>query len=259
MGEANTDLRVSNAIEGFLAEQLPREVLLRHMLSLGAWLVPVDRVDGEATVRTRAGVDGGPNQVVAYSDPSLMEAARASGAADDLGGDWVTLNGRTLVGVVGDIGGLLVNPHTERALVFSPGQMSEFVQVGNVMGVERALADATAPPIPPAALQAIANFERFEVIVRGPQTLDLAPDDKGRKLLAAFTCPLARDQYLTQMNSLTFKHGLARVLPLTGVELAHKLLSLDILGVVFNCAGPMAPCALHRQLGQHILDAVAEE
>lgn len=256
VSESNSIETVSDAIAAFQRGELPQELLLWNIVCCETFIVPVIKDDEGTHIRTFDGGHGAPKQIIAFSEPEALEAARASGEAKGLDADVVVISSDTLLSFVDRDEALVLNPHTEHALTFQPGQAESIREAGRMSGVERALSMSRRPPLDPNALRAIASHDGFHVVLRNENRLDLAPDAQDRALLAAFTSEEALHEYLGKVTELTLKHGTPRVLTLSGIELAEKLTHLDIIGVVFNCAGPLTPLALSRQLGEHILHSV---
>lgn len=258
MSESNSVETVSEAIAAFQRGELPQELLLWNIVCCEKFIVPVIKDDEGTHIRSFSDGVGAAKQIIAFSEPEALEGARASAEAHNLDGDFAVISSSTLLSFVASDEALVLNPHSEHSLTFQPGQAESIREAGRMSGVERALSMSRRPPLDPNALRAIASYKDFYLVLRNENRLDLAPDPQGRALLAAFTSEEALHKYLGKVTELTLKHGAPRVLKLSGIELAEKLSELDIIGVVFNCAGPLTPLALSNQLGQHILSAVNE-
>lgn len=253
---SNSSESLSADIDAFQRGELPKEILLWKISLHEKLIVPVTKDEDGVHIRTFNGGDNAPRRVIAFSESDALEAARANPESDGLNDDLVVVSAETLLGFVDDNEALVLNPHTEHTLAFQPEQVESIREAGRMSGVERALSMSRRPPLNPHALHAIAAHTDYHVVLRNENRLDLAPDAQERPLLAAFTSDHAVQKYLENVPQLTMKHGVPRVLQLNGVELAEKLTHLEIIGVVFNCAGPNSPLALSKQLGRHILRAV---
>lgn len=262
MADSTFDFQMRKAVDAFHAEEMPRTLLMRHIATARQCLVPVRNPGANETpdLIWRGGPEGEGGHYVVYTDPEAFNVARGTGVFDGMPGGWVVVSARQLLASAreSDGKGIQINPHTSLLLELSSEEVEELLSISHGSEVDEAILEAMAPPIAPGTLETIAAFSGFEIITRASQTLDLAPDSQGRKLLAVFTSAAGRDAYLASVGPQWAKHGPPMILTLTGIQLAEHMKSLDIDGVVFNCAGPVEPRALHPSLGRLILEAVAK-
>lgn len=100
MSESNSVETVSEAIAAFQRGELPQELLLWNIVCCEKFIVPVIKDDEGTHIRTFGGGNGSPKQIIAFSEPEALEAARASGDANGLDGDLVVISSNTLLSFV---------------------------------------------------------------------------------------------------------------------------------------------------------------
>ena len=105
-------------------------------------------------------------------------------------------------------------------------------------------------------LEALRDFATYHVpLIRTPDGsshIALAPDAQGRKLAAIFTAEDTLQEFLRIAKDALGENIIIDITP--GYKLFEYLRDLPIEGVVFNCNGPIAPCAITLQMVNMILN-----
>lgn len=258
---ASDPMPASEVVAAFHSGRLQGAEFIDALLAATDWMVGAEPKESGANIRMFKDADGVPWLSI-YSDGKAVAEARKSDTTGTIDGLMMSISGADAVGLLRPGFGLQINPDTSSALHYKPHQVGMLKSAATKGDILAALTRAQQPGVDADTLRAIGNYPRFQIVVRtstGQAVLDLAPDPKGRRLLAAFTSEEATQAYVKARAAHDLAQGPPKVITLTGEELAFKLGTLDILGVVFNCAGPGAPCALHAQLGQRVLEALSDE
>ena len=251
-------LLATEVIAAFHEGRLQGAAFVRALLKVPRFLVPSEPTEGGAVLHTPRGEDG-TRWLTLYTDAQAVSEARELDEVGLLDGLLMDLSGRAAVELLEPGDGLQINPDTTRALHYKPHQVAMLKEMLHAEEILAALDRASVEGVDDETLRQIGHYDEFRIVVRtnsGAAVLDLAPDTKGRRLLAAFTDEEATDGYLGAVASHAEQRGDPSVVVLSGEELAVKLTELDILGVVFNCAGPGRPRALHAKLGARVLQSM---
>ncbi len=155
-----------------------------------------------------------------------------------------------------DVTGVQLNPDTPTAIHFTLADHGEQLERwGNSVFVEQTLAD---PGMVEDPFRVYREFGGYMVVVvkakDGTETVAMAPDDKGRKLVAVFTAPDTVRAFVDQNKSRLA--GSVRVLHYTGAKLFKTLTSRQMDGIVFNCSGPIVPRAFQASFAEKVLTGV---
>ena len=258
MSSSSEPLSATEVIAAFQEGRLEGDAFVQAMIKAPKFLVPSTPTETAAVLGTLRD-EHGTRWLTIYSDLDAVEEARKVDKIDFLDGLMMTISGRQAVELLEPGDGLQINPDTSRALHYKPHQVGMLKDALHADDILAALDRASVEGVHNDTLCEVGNYQGFRIVVRtktGAAVLDLAPDNKGRRLLAAFTNQEAVDGYLGAVTEHVEARGEPSVVVLSGEELALKLCELDILGVVFNCAGPGRPRALHAKLGERVLKAM---
>ncbi|MFT4974788.1 MAG: hypothetical protein ACI8S6_000671 [Myxococcota bacterium] len=245
----------AEVIAAFQEGRLEGTAFVQALLQAPRFIVPCTPTEGGGVIGTLRD-EHGTRWLTIYTDDEALAEAREVDRIDFLGGLMMDLSGRAAVALLAPGDGLQINPDTSRALHYKPHQVGMLKDALHTHDITSALDRASVEGVDDDTLRELGRYQDFRIVVRtraGVAVPDLAPDAKRRRLLAAFTDQEATDTYLARHR------GDPGVVVLSGEELALKLSELDILGVVFNCAGPGRPRALHASLGVRIREAMAAE
>lgn len=152
--------------------------------------------------------------------------------------------------------GVQLNPDTPMAIHFTVQTHGEQLERwGDAIFAEQVLAD---PGMVDDPFKVYREFQGYQVLVvtaaDGSETVAMAPDDKGRHLVAVFT---AKDtvKAFARAEAKRLK-GSLRVLYFSGTKLFTTLQQRQMDGIVFNCSGPIAPRAFQPEFAAKVLSGV---
>lgn len=237
------------AIAGFYDKTLSGPALMRA-LATSTWQVPGRPAPpGESTFK-RIPLNPGEAHLCLFSDAEALRAARLESGDDAFGRDFVEAPGAAVFAQAeADVHYVQLNPHSEQALHFKPEQFEMLRRWSEILGMERLIDEVVHKPHGYGRLK---GFEGYTVLLRqenGRTRIAMAPDTKGRALVAVFTAPDAVDAFITQ-------HGAQAGEPLLigGADLFERFAAMPIDGFVFNCAGPLPPRAFARQFARIVVE-----
>ena len=149
--------------------------------------------------------------------------------------------------------GVQLNPHLPMALHFTMAEHgSQLARWGDAVFVEQVLADPAMVDDPFAVYR---NYGGYQVVVvkgsDGAERLAMAPDARGRQLVAIFTANDSAQAYV-QANRARLP-GTPRVLHFSGSKLFSTLEKRQMDGMVFNCSGPIPPRAFQPAFAAKVL------
>jgi hypothetical protein len=149
--------------------------------------------------------------------------------------------------------GVQLNPDTPIAIHFTLAEHGEQLERwGNAVFVEQALAD---PGMVSDPFKVYRNFQNYQVVVvkaeDGTETVAMAPDDKGRRLVAVFTATDTVQAFIRARSSRL--GGTLRVLHFSGTKLFTTLQQREMDGIVFNCSGPIPARAFQPAFAEKVL------
>ncbi len=231
------DLR--QAMQATLDGSRSGHALLRLFLDHAGWHVPAARdEDGQiALLRLKDGA--GQRYLFLCTDRQAYADCLATVGAEALGAHFITTAGDALFANLPDeVDVIRVNAYSPPELRYRGDQIPALRQWARAVKVERTL----ATPQPDLGL--VKRFDAFYVVLQRLEgegrALTLAPDKRGRKLAAVFTAPDALDAFLRDQGDGGLKFEPVTV-KTPGHILFDDLQHLPIDGIVFNCAGPVAP------------------
>jgi hypothetical protein len=238
-----------SAIASFHLGEVDGGILMRAVVRWNTWLVPVEPTP-QGTGRVRAYAYGSDSVIHVFTDMEHMLAYAATGGAVSP----AQSTGAAPVEVIAALekaDAVVVNPGSDQQFEYRAEQAPMLRELLQAAPVEDALAGIGESP---DALDIIAAYPHFWLVFArsGDQAeFGLAPDDAGRKLLAAFTATDARDRYLDVygedlgIEPLVFERN--------GRQLMEQVKDLQVDGVVFNCLGPPTPAAYGAVLADRII------
>jgi len=131
-------------------------------------------------------------------------------------------------------------------------------QMANAIEVEEALLELRTSDTPGKGLiPLVRDYQGYNIAILKTgeaSQLGLAPDDKGRVLLAVFTHDDGFDAYSAESKRLRPESEVMQM-NLPGASLFDQITKIKIDGVVFNCCGPARPVAFAQQFAQVIINA----
>ncbi len=231
------DLR--QAMQATLDGKQPSHALLRLFLDHAGWHVPAARDERGQIALLRLKDGAGQRYLFLCTDRRAYADCSAMVGAGVLGEHFITIAGDELFANLPDeVNILRVNAYSPPELHYRGDQIPALRQWARAVKVERTLAT------PQPDLSLVKHFDAFYIVMQqlpdGGRALTLAPDKRGRKLAAVFTAPDTLDAFLRDRGDggLQFEPQTVRT---SGEILFDDLQSLPIDGIVFNCAGPVAP------------------
>ena len=231
------DLR--QAMQATLDGSRSSHALLRLFLDHADWHVPAAR-DARGQIALLRLKDGaGRRYLFLCTDRQAYADCLATVGAGALGEHFITTAGDELFANLPDeVDVIRINAYSPPELRYRGDQIPALRQWARAVKVERTLAT------PQPDLSLVKCFDAFYVVTQRLEgegrALTLAPDKRGRKLAAVFTAPDTLDAFLRDQGDggLKFEPQTVRT---SGEILFDDLQSLPIDGIVFNCAGPVAP------------------
>ena len=235
----------SSALAAVLgAPGTPQWTVLRAAVSHPSWHM---QAEPDATGKLTARLVRGPDGI--FLDAWLD-------AADCPTPQTLTLRGPALFDAVhAGFAGLRLEPGTPRERRFSRAQFGLLAEWAAAARVTELVRD---PDAFGGALIALRRYTGWRILrrdgVSGPQ-LALAPDSQGRKLAAIFTAEDTLRAFLDRNGDTLKAHGFlpAQVDGEALFATLDRTAGLD--GMVFDCAGPVAPKAVAMPYAQAVLNA----
>ena len=237
------------AIAGFFDKTLSGPALMRA-LATAKWQVPGRAgAPGEAVLK-RIPLNPGEAHLCLFSDAEALRDARLEAGDDAFGADFVETSGAAVFSqAVAEVHYVQLNPHSAQALHFRPEQFDMLRRWAEILGMERLIDEALHKP---HGYNRLKGFDGYTILLRqenGRTRVAMAPDTKGRALVAVFTAPDAVDAFLA-------RHGNQSGEPMLigGADLFERFAAMPIDGFVFNCAGPLPPRAFARQFAKIVVE-----
>ena len=162
--------------------------------------------------------------------------------------------------------GLIRMLHKESTAADAAAGLDNIVYRSDSLVKTAILAELAAQPLPPGPpgpnlellLKRLQIFDSFYTVCAGGDdasqalSMVLAPDESGRRLVAAFTAQDALQQFVAASSS----GGAVSLVSarLSGKELFEQVASTnDLDGIVFNASGPGQPIPLSRDAAYAVL------
>ncbi|MGQ9903754.1 MAG: hypothetical protein ACUVRU_05280 [Anaerolineae bacterium] len=231
------DLR--QAMQATLDGSRSSHALLRLFLDHAGWHVPAARDARGQIALLRLKDDAGRRYLFLCTDKQAYADCLARVGADVLGEHFITIAGDELFDNLPDeVDIIRVNAYSPPELRYRGDQIPALRQWARAVKVERTLAT------PQPDLSLVKRFDAFYIVLRKldgkEMALTLAPDKRGRKLAAVFTAPDTLEAFLRNQGDGGLKFE-PQTVKTSGEILFDDLQHLPIDGIVFNCAGPVAP------------------
>lgn len=258
------------AIELWKRKELNGAALMRSLIAHPKWSVPVSEKEAAAVLATkefgRVMINQSPAGVARlclYSGPEARAAfcavagknALANQHFIDSTGEW------TFALPFNGVDEIVIDPHSPWEFVYDKSQFERLNRCAQAVAVETALAALRAGSAPKGALWQVRTYHGYSfVLVKNGEKLlpALAPDSKGRPLMAVFTFEDAVQAYLPEA-AVKYRNCELLERTLSGTELFRFLSSLKTDGLVFNCCGPTTPIAFQMQFAALVCGATQEQ
>lgn len=231
------DLR--QAMQAALDGRQTSHALLRLFLDHAGWHVPAARDEQGRVALMRLKDAQGRRYLFLCTDRQAYADCLAVVGPQALGEHVITIAGDELFANLPDeVDFIRVNPYAPPELHYRGDQVPALRQWARAVQVERTLAT------PQPDLRLVRRFDAFYIVMQalpdGGRALTLAPDKRGRRLAAVFTAPDTLDAFLRDRGDGGLKFE-PQTVKTPGEILFDDLQNLPIDGIVFNCAGPVAP------------------
>jgi hypothetical protein len=242
--------------------------LLRGFVGYDKWVVPVsERAMKEALSSNTAPAisynrsEQGENSLHIFSDGGrYQQFQKAAGGTGEL--YFLTVQGTWVFGLpLKDFAFFNINPLSEYSVHYRREQFEMLNDAAFAVRIERKLkalryGEISGDDLEPC-LAEIKNYQNFYLVLEfaGEKAEPvIAPDNKERKLLAAFTAQDNANIFYDELEQV-FPGRDFRLAPSNGSLLAQTLLKSNYEGIVFNCRGYVEPIAFTPPLAELILNA----
>lgn len=258
---------VQEAIAAWQAQQLTPAQLMRRLLSYREWLVPVSRVaeaepgepGGSEGVRLRYSEDAdGVRRFYLFSDAEAYAAFCEVTGESPSGSLLLTTDGAWAINSLplDQFHYVEVDPASPWQISYGQQHFAALQAMAQAVRVEQALVALRTGEEVPNALSVVLDYPRYLLVVwaaQGRTSLALAPDNRGRQLLAIFTHRDGVEAFLEELDEDDLRA--LSTLELTGRELFSRVATMTALdGMVFNCRGPARPVAFALPFAQLVLE-----
>lgn len=218
-----------------------QHALLRALATHDQWLLPRTPTGSFAA---REDDDGRPFLTMFHS--AEAEAEYSVNTGHGIAHRGVMAGYAAFIGLLDQVQGVDIDPNTPLAMHFKADQLDALRHWGRTIQVEKALTKPGEVEGDPLVL--IRNFRGYRVVVadRGEgEEVALAPDTRGRRLMAVFTALDAVELYAAKNPHRVGSSW--RVLTFSGEKLFSTLKEREHDGIVFNCNGPEGTIAAFQR------------
>lgn len=237
------------AIDQFFQKALTGTQLLRQFATYANWIVPCSAAIPPLFLKFNYGSDeqGIPERhFFMFSDQAAYQMGWQSLGTNAMGNHYLTkLSGWSVWGNLdNDITVVNINPHSPNEIHYKAQQLPRLRQWAKILEVEQVLDQILQTG---QGLPIVRNFEDYFIVIHPDKSIGLAPDAKGRRLVAIFTADDTLDAYLAQC-------GPAQEYILPGQQLFPALTQMALDGLVFNPCGPIPPRAFLPEFAQVVME-----
>ncbi len=240
MPRTATDIREALALR--IKDEIAGPVLLRMIAEYDGWMMPNSFMHvGDPPVQ----------YALMFTDEDAYKIAQNEFGDKNVPDEYLHLPGSKILAMLaGSVDSISVNPCAPESISFPKQLLPELTTWGEAIEVERALSSVLQNE---ASWKTIRNYSNYIVpVIQTPdgQFAPLpAPDDKGRKLLTAFTFSDALNAYVFDQHG-----GKPIDVTLYSGEFLCKWVGESACdGVVFNCSGPNRPIAFSKEFAREVL------
>ncbi|MFT6143601.1 MAG: hypothetical protein ACJAZO_001505 [Myxococcota bacterium] len=241
---------VEHALLGWKEGTTDLNTLMRALVTHPAWLV-ARNPDG--SFNAREDDDGKPWLTLFHSPEAEAEYSASTGHTLTHRG--IMAGYVAVIGLLDGMAGVDFDPGTPLALHLPAAEFGTLVAWARAIQLEHALVEPSQIDDP---FSFFHDFDSYYVVVAdqgaGEQVV-MAPDRKGRTLFAVFTALDAVQAFVAERGTKAGEN--VRVLTFSGGKLFATLSERELDGIVFNCAGPVAPMAFQPGFIDEVLAAAA--
>ena len=224
--------------------------LLRQLINFDEWIIPTQPGSDEPIPSLWKNDDIVWLAVFSSEENFQQKVQQGSNEPNT---NFMKVDGRWLFSVLENpISAMVIDPQDSHAIQFDSKMFPKLVQWAMAIKVERILSGEASRE---KSMSILRNFDGYHIPLiqteDGNSHIALAPDAQGRKLAALFT---AEDTLQAFLQIAKDALGANLIIDVTnGEKIFEYLRDLPLDGVVFNCNGPIAPCAISMQMVNMIL------
>jgi hypothetical protein len=237
-----------NALEAYQRGTLSLAALARAVVGHPSWHLPTRAAssDDTAAVALVPG-PGGQWWLCAFTSAGALESFRATRRDSVPGGVTVFSGARLAEHLPLAAQGVGIDPGSAHAVTLGPPAPALLREMGEAVQVEAVLAGRSDEP---DQFDRLRRYRGYRVAWQG-SSLVLAPDSRGRRLVAVFTSEDTLAAYAE-------RHGPPSppAQKVDGTSLFELLRRAPVDGIVFNCAGPIPPKAVAQAFSAAVLAGV---
>ena len=237
---------IVSAMTAYKQQTVAPGAFYRQMVHYEGWHVPSKTLaDGSVGLWMFPGSTG-EWWVCAFSSRQVMDSYAQVNGLQIGESFFVTKGGSLLRNLPGGARGLGLDLASHHGVAIFARDLPLLQELGQAVLVEEILAGTSQRANQHELLREYAGYRVFW---QGQQPL-LAPDPQGRRLVAVFTAEDTFEAFRAQQNAWNTPHT-----KLDGGSLFGQLRAAPVDGVVFNCAGPIAPSAVGSGFASSVMQS----
>lgn len=248
------------AISQHRDEKINRSMLLRSLMSHKKWMLEVEPPEQSASgepsmprVKVQVSEDG-KRSVRLFSDEQAAKDFMTKFGRDALSEHLIEAPGFAAFSVLNpELDFVVINPESSPELRYEKEQIPMLRGWASAVEIELVLARLDDSPEAFARIKRHPAFFLVTSTIGGHESLVMAPDDEGRKLAAVFTAEDCCEVFVAAASAAL--QAAPKVFPVSGVQMSKLLSEAKPDGVVFNCLGPIPPCAFSAEMFELVLNA----
>lgn len=257
------------AIELWKRKEIDGTALMRRLIGHAKWSLPISQKAAADTLASNTlervminKTPAGLSRLYLYSGAEARDAFCSAAGKNALAGQhFIDSPGAWVFGLPLDgVDELVIDPCSPWEVIYDKSQFERLRRCAQAVAVEESLSALRAGKAPKGALWQVRTYHGYSfVLVKNGEKLfpGLAPDSKGRSLMAVFTFDDAAQAYLAEAGP-NYRNCELLERTLSGTELFRFLSSLKTDGIVFNCCGPVEPVAFAMQFASIVCEATQD-
>ncbi|MCB1179276.1 MAG: hypothetical protein KDK36_16970 [Leptospiraceae bacterium] len=231
--------------------------LMEAMARFDRWLVGIERLEEGYIPETIRDEDG--NLFInLFSKPEYMDLYGKTWGEKFRPKFFLTLNGSWIFkNLPSGLEYLNIDPDSEHSILYKKHQIELLMEIGKMIEIDLSMRKIIGTTVKKFVdikeeFQNLKNYSDYYFITKDEKA-PLAPDDSNRKLIPVFTSKASAKMFSDWLKSGQEIEDL-EIKQFSGHEIFPKLQKLQLDGIVFNCSGPITPCAFTLELAKKVID-----